>query len=126
MHKFIITDSAGAEKDITEFANTHNLTQIKSNGQTATATVSKWNMVGDGTTGEMYVTNVFNTFESTADGFTGDFTSSVTTVPATQTITSIQIPELNMGSGELLYIQNIRPITRTFDQQEEFKILLGF
>ena len=124
MHKFIITDS-DSDMNISTFTNASNLEQLKSDSETATATVSKWNMVGDGSTGEMYVTNVFNTFESTADGFSGDFTTSGV-VDATKTITSIQIPELNMGSGELLYIQNIRPISRTFDQQEEFKILLGF
>jgi len=124
MHKFIITDTVAMDNDT--FSNEHHLTQIKSDSKTATATVSKWNVVGgSGTTGEMYVTNVFNTWESTADGFSGGFTSTLGT-HTNKTITSIQIPELNMGSGELLYIQNIRPISRTFDQQEEFKILLGF
>ncbi|MBC8442746.1 MAG: hypothetical protein H8D80_01010 [Proteobacteria bacterium] len=125
MYKFIITDS-DSTMDNTTYNNTHNLKQVKSDNQTATSTVSKWKVVGDGSTGEMYVTNVFDTFESTNDGFTGEFEVVGAGADTTRTITSIQIPELNMGSGELLYIQNIRPISRTFDQQEEFKILLGF
>ena len=40
--------------------------------------------------------------------------------------TSIAGPELQIGSGELLYIQNIRPIVRGIEQEEEIKILIGF
>jgi hypothetical protein len=36
------------------------------------------------------------------------------------------VPELEFNSGELLYIDNIKPVTRSSDQIEDFKIVLKF
>ena len=41
-------------------------------------------------------------------------------------INSITESELVRGSGEVLYIQNIRPIDRQQKQREEFRISIGF
>jgi len=35
-------------------------------------------------------------------------------------------PELLKNSGEIFYVENRRPITRTIDQQEDFKIIIEF
>ena len=79
----------------------------------------------------MVVSNVLNVFEPLADfgdqtGGTGIFSIVGSNIDSSKTITDVIIPELNIGSGEILYIQNMRPITRSFEQQEEFKIVLGF
>lgn len=126
-HKLTIRDDdAGLE--IGTFSAGQNIRQERTNGTITSATVSKWTKVasGDGTTGEMIVSNVLNKFEDVANDENGLFSVLDETTGENKTITDIQIPELNVGSGEVLYIQNIRPITRSFEQQEEFKIVLGF
>ena len=35
-------------------------------------------------------------------------------------------PELLKNSGEIFYVENRRPITRSVDQQEDFKIIIEF
>ena len=68
-----------------------------------------------GTTGALHLTNVV-----------GSFTAGTYTDAGTNTITKIEYPDLVIGSGEVLYIQNIKPIQRNLEQKEEFKILIGF
>jgi hypothetical protein len=41
-------------------------------------------------------------------------------------ITGITGPDLNYNSGEVLYIQNMQPVLRTDQQEEEIKIQIGF
>jgi len=41
-------------------------------------------------------------------------------------VTGVTGPELNYNSGEVLYIQNMRPIERSPQQEEEIKIMIGF
>jgi hypothetical protein len=80
----------------------------------ATGNVAEWDYV-TGTTGALHLTNVVGSFTG------GSYIDS-----GTDTITKIEIPELVIGSGEVLYIQNIKPIQRNLEQKEEFKILIGF
>jgi hypothetical protein len=41
-------------------------------------------------------------------------------------INSITNSDIEIGSGDLLYIENVRPIVRNYEQAEEFKIVIGF
>ena len=41
-------------------------------------------------------------------------------------ITDVEHPEIDLTSGEVLYIQNIRPVSRNIEQDEEYKIVIGF
>jgi len=41
-------------------------------------------------------------------------------------VTGITGPDLNYDSGEVLYIQNMQPVSRTAQQEEEIKIQIGF
>ena len=41
-------------------------------------------------------------------------------------ITGVTGPDLSYSSGEVLYIQNMRPVLRTDEQEEEIKIQIGF
>jgi hypothetical protein len=81
---------------------------------------------GVGFTGIAQLCNVKGTFNSsdqltfTPYGTTAD--TSLTTV----SINAISNPELDIGSGDLLYIENIRPVQRNIEQMEQFKILIGF
>jgi hypothetical protein len=58
---------------------------------------------------------VFTPYGTTADA---NITST--------TINTIENSEVTIGSGELLYIENVRPISRNLEQFEEFKIVIGF
>lgn len=81
---------------------------------------------GVGFTGIAHVSNVTGTF-NLSDQLT--FTPYGTTADAaltTVSINSISNPELDIGSGDLLYIENIRPVQRNIEQMEQFKILIGF
>ena len=41
-------------------------------------------------------------------------------------ISAYHVPEIEPTSGEVLYIDNVRPITRISGQKEEFRLRLGF
>lgn len=41
-------------------------------------------------------------------------------------ISTVQKSELKYLSGDVLYIQNIKPVSRNIEQAEEFKIVIGF
>ena len=124
-HRLIINDEED-DLSIGTFYAGQNIRQTRTNGTITSGTVSKWKMTS-GTTGEMVVSNVLNSFEDVLNNQNGSFSVvGDATLGNGKTIVDVQIPELVIGSGEVLYIQNMRPITRSFEQQEEFKILLGF
>ena len=41
-------------------------------------------------------------------------------------VVSVTLPELLKGSGQVLYIENVKPIQRGDDQTEELKMLIRF
>ena len=98
------------------------------------AYVLDWDTQGTGTTGQLKLAGVegsFVTGENIYDSEdflppTSDRSYSLSTAPKTANIVSIRQPELIRGSGEVVYIQHMRPITRNFEQDEDIKIILGF
>ena len=70
----------------------------------------------EGTTGELHLTQVKGGFTH-GQGLSGGADFTVTGVSGSQVI---------HGSGEVLYIENIRPVSRNIEQTEEFKVLIGF
>lgn len=83
----------------------------------STANVASWT-ASSGTTGTLILTNVLGNFVT---GATIEKESG-----SGPTVTSISNPDIVKGSGEVLYIQNIRPIQRQQKQREEFRISIGF
>ena len=79
------------------------------------ANVASWSLTG--TTGSLVLTDVRGGFTSggTLEGVNGSFN-----------VDTITDPELVKGSGEVLYIQNVRPIARQEGQREELRIRIGF
>ena len=69
--------------------------------------------------------NVLYVHQNSGTGFT-DFqvgeTVHVGTVTAT--VASITQPEINLSSGEVLYIENISPVTRNVNQTEDIRLVL--
>jgi len=89
----------------------------------------------EGSTGELHLTEIKGNYD--ADEGEG-WTSGIGLYSTLQedgssglesddiNITSLTNPEILHGSGEVLYIQNIRPVSRSIEQDEEFKVVIGF
>ena len=94
---------------------------------TVSGRVVQWFTFG-GYTGEMHLCEVKgNYYADEAAGFTTGRGFSGEGIEGSEyTITSIDNSEIIHGSGEVLYIENIRPITRNIEQDEEFKVVIGF
>jgi hypothetical protein len=87
--------------------------------QYASGTVYYWDFINSAT-GTLYLTNVVGSFRSVAvDGITGSTLGAFI-------IADVTLPEIDRTSGEVLYIDNVRPIQRNMGQQEEFRLRLGF
>jgi hypothetical protein len=82
-----------------------------------TGIIADWIINTGNTGGTLYVTNVVGSF-STGDNIHSSSGYAV--------INTCEPPELYFNSGELLYIQNMKPIVRGNEQREELQIILGF
>lgn len=88
-------------------------------GNYATGQVYHWEFINN-SYGKLYLTNVVGSFRSVAvDGLSGSTLGAYI-------VTNVDLPEIDRTSGEILYIDNVRPIQRTIGQQEEFRLRLGF
>jgi len=88
-------------------------------GHYASGTVYRWDFESSGS-GKLYLTDVLGTFKNVQnDGLTGSTLGSYI-------VASVTLPEIDRSSGEILYIDNVRPIQRAIGQEEEFRIRLGF
>ena len=67
-----------------------------------------------------------NTGMLTMNDLRGSFAVGGFSGGTNHTITGVSGPEIQVGSGEVLYIQNIRPVTRDTEQDEEIKVMIGF
>lgn len=79
-----------------------------------------------GLTGTLELTNVRGKFNNTDSLYFSISGSTAETLLSGISINTIYEPEIEIGSGELLYIENVRPIQRNMEQSEEFKIVIGF
>jgi hypothetical protein len=103
-------------------SQTNSVSMKKSTGNIVDFTVAG----GSGYTGNLYLSNLTGTFNTTDALIFTPYGSTADTTLTTTTINSIENPEITIGSGELLYIENVRPIERNIEQSEEFKIVIGF
>ena len=118
-HKYILEDSGSAFTDSSYSADSLFYQKDSVTGIIRTGKIVKWQKSSGGT-GELYLNEVRGNFA------TGGFHSSTGGSIANHTIESIDNPDLQIGSGQVLYIQNIKSITRNYEQDEEVKIMLGF
>lgn len=89
-------------------------------GHYASGTVYDWEYINP-SRGRLYLTNVIGNFRSKESHPTY---SGINLGP--YIISSVQPSQIERTSGEVLYISNVRPITRTMGQEEEFRLRLGF
>lgn len=89
-------------------------------GSTASANgyVMDWSFGGAGTTGSLRLSGTQGSFKA---GMTAAYGSDIATVTSV-----LHEGELKYRSGEVLYIQNMKPIQRDLEQREEIKIVIDF
>ena len=88
-------------------------------GHYATGVVYNWDFVNP-SYGRLYLTDGVGAFKSVEqNGLTGSELGAYI-------VSTVDLPEIDRTSGEVLYIDNVRPITRTSAQEEEFRLRLGF
>jgi hypothetical protein len=80
---------------------------------------------GLGLTGTIYLTDVKGSYNTTDSLFYTPYGSTAET-QINATINTLTNSDIEIGSGDLLYIENVRPIERNYEQAEEFKIVIGF
>jgi hypothetical protein len=117
-----ITGVDGDTLTVNSFATDAGITFADHTGSTAVilneGVVLKYGSVS----GELIVTNAFGDFSTT-----GQYLVSSDTTPINVQVIGISHSnELKINSGDVEYIQNIRPIIRGLNQTEEARIILGF
>jgi len=86
----------------------------------ATATYSARVLSWDSATSELKVVDINGGIPSGGASLTGATSST------TRFIVSVDDKDLQPLSGQVLYMDNIKPITRAADQTENYKIILKF
>jgi hypothetical protein len=116
-----VVDTTSASLTQNSFSSGDSVTQgvTGTYGNYATGRVYHWEFINN-SYGKLYLTNVVGSFKSVAvDGVSGSTLGAYI-------VTNVDLPEIDRTSGEILYIDNVRPIQRTVGQQEEFRVRLGF
>lgn len=87
--------------------------------------IVEWVPSVDGLTGVLKLVDVIGDYDigEQMNEYDPDTDTTVTDIGE---VTAISEPELLFRSGELTYIQNVKPIQRDIEQAEEFKILVEF
>jgi hypothetical protein len=80
--------------------------------------VMDWSVGASGTTGTLRVSGTQGNIVAGMTSNYSDGIASVTTV--------LHTGELKYRSGDILYIQNMKPIQRGFEQKEEIKIVIDY
>lgn len=92
-------------------------------GATASGYVLDWIAASGGTYGNLFLTNVFQSFAESdqikyAKGTTSTYLSTISEI--------VSLPDVKYRVGDIAHIQNIRPVERSFEQKEEIKLLIEF
>jgi len=119
----VMTYDGDAEFDSQSFEEDSYISFAYGATGSANGYVMDWSAGGSGTTGVLRVTGTQGKFFV---GMVAPYTvdSAITANASVQQI--IHTGELKYRSGETLYIQNMKPIQRGFEQKEEIKIVIDF
>ena len=92
----------------------------------ASGTVYSWQKT-DNDNGTLYITEPFGVFKNTiTSGATFGRLNGSLGVNLGYAITAITPPQIDIGSGEIIYINSIQPIQRVSNQTDEFRLRVGF
>ena len=91
----------------------------------ASGTVYKWNRTTS-TTGTLYLSEPFGIFKtSSVSGLT--FSKlNLNSINDGYAVSAVTVPEIDVHSGEIIYINSIQPVQRLKNQSEEFRLRVGF
>jgi hypothetical protein len=97
--------------------------KVQKYGGTASGYVLDWIVSSGGTSGNLFLTNVFQSFNTGdqikyAKGTTSSYLSTISQI--------VSLPDVKYRVGDIVHIQNIRPVERNFEQKEEIKLLVEF
>lgn len=93
----------------------------------ASGTVYKWSRTDDDN-GLLYITEPFGNFKySSVHGNTfSRLNTSAGSINTDYTVSGVSAPDIDIHSGEIIYINSIQPIQRLPNQSEEFRLRIGF
>ena len=120
VYKFVLNPSGGDTFTSSSFVLDNTVYLYSGLSQIATGKVINWNT--SGATGDI---SVIITAGSVVVGNTISYTNA-SGVAASALISAIsQSPDFKFRSGQVQYIQNIRPVVRSDSQEEEIKLIIG-
>jgi len=91
----------------------------------ASGTVYKWNRTTS-TTGTLYMSEPFSIFKtSSVHGLTFS-RLNLNSINDGYAVSAVTLPEIDVHSGEIVYINSIQPVQRLKNQSEEFRLRVGF
>lgn len=102
------------------FANDDLVTSISGSTEVAKGYVVDWTPATGGTQGDLTVNGVWGSYA------TGHAITYFTGVTGAIINTILEVPDIRYHSGEILHIQNIRPVERSIEQREEIKLIVEF
>ena len=93
----------------------------------ASAKVYSWTKT-DNSNGTLYVTEPFGVFKTTtsAGATFGRLNTSLGVVNLGYSISAITPPQIDIHSGEIIYINSIQPVQKISNQTDEFRLRVGF
>lgn len=93
----------------------------------ASGTVYSWSRT-DASNGLLYVTEPFGIFKSVANGngLTASRLNDSGGINTGYRVAGVSAPGIDIHSGEIIYINSIKPIQRLPNQSEEFRLRVGF
>ena len=107
--------------DSSSFTPDDLITSLSGSTETAKGYIVDWSPATGGTQGNLVVHGVWGTF---ATGNYIDYSNASTTGSVINTI--LDTPDIRYHTGEILHIQNIRPVERSVEQREEIKFIVEF
>ena len=114
-------ESTGGNDGHTYVSGNFDLDQTILGASGSSATIVEYIPSG-GQTAALFLTTIVGSSGADAHGFTvGENLSGVT---ISSVINKVDPPQFTKGSGEVLYINNVAPITRHNEQEEEIKIII--
>ena len=119
VYKFVLNPAAGDTFRSNSFTLDNTIYGYNGSTQVAVGKAVNWNT--SGATGDLSV--IFTTGQIVA-GNTIPYDSSVGFATSALVTVVSQTPDLKYRSGQVQYIQNIRPIVRSDSQEEEIKLVI--
>lgn len=95
------------------------------NNDYASGTVYKWERT-DSSNGTLYLTEPFGVFKSTTTAGVTFGRLNGGTINGGYAVSAITPPQIEIHSGEIIYINSIQPIQRVSNQTDEFRLRVGF